>query len=265
MPYDDPDDPAAYNRERWNELATRGVEFARPVLDLNPGTARRMIDPQGALGDPAGRRVLCLAAGGGQQSAAFGVLGAEVTVLDFSPVQLERDRLAGEHYGRSFRLEEGDMRDLSRFEDESFDIVWQAHSINFVPGVGEVFSEVTRVLSPGGAYRLEFTNPFILGTWEDSWTGTGYLVAGPYRDGEVRIDGPWTFDDEAGKPVAVDGPREFRHTFGTIVNGLTAAGLAVAGLWEDVDGDLSAAAGSWEHFRAFAAPWILVVARKPGP
>ena len=40
----------------------------------------------------AGKGVLCLAGGGGQQSAAFALLGAKVTVLDFSETQLERDK-----------------------------------------------------------------------------------------------------------------------------------------------------------------------------
>lgn len=57
------------------------------------------------------------------------------------------------------------MRDLSRFADASFDIVWRAHSINFVPDVRLVFTEVSRVLDIGGLYRLEFTNPFIHGSW----------------------------------------------------------------------------------------------------
>ena len=39
--------------------------------------------------------------------------GSNVTVLDLSETQLERDRLAASHYGHSIVTEQGDMRDLS--------------------------------------------------------------------------------------------------------------------------------------------------------
>ena len=74
-------DPLAeFNRQRWNELAEAGIEFSRPMLDLDPAAARRFLDPYGVMGDVSGTRVLCLAGGGGQQSIAFTVLGAQATV-----------------------------------------------------------------------------------------------------------------------------------------------------------------------------------------
>ena len=39
----------------------------------------------------AGKRILCLASGGGQQGPILAAAGAEVTVLDNSRVQLEKD------------------------------------------------------------------------------------------------------------------------------------------------------------------------------
>ncbi|MET0647531.1 MAG: class I SAM-dependent methyltransferase [Pyrinomonadaceae bacterium] len=57
--------------------------------------------------------MLCLAGGGGRESACFALLGAAVTVFDLSPEQLERDRLAAAHYGTHVETVRGDMRDLS--------------------------------------------------------------------------------------------------------------------------------------------------------
>ena len=51
------------------------------------------------------------------------------------------------------------MRDLSRFADNSFDLVWQPYSINFVPDAPQVIAEVGRVLHPGGFYNLDFRTP----------------------------------------------------------------------------------------------------------
>ena len=100
-------------------------------------------------------------AAGGQQSAAFALLGARVTVLDFCTTQLERDQQAAAHYGTEVTAVEGDMRDLSCFADDSFDIVWHAHSLNFIPDPRPVFDEVARVLRADGRYRLHRgTAPF---------------------------------------------------------------------------------------------------------
>ena len=116
------DEIARYNKDRWEELAEANVEFSRPYLDLDPPRARECVDPHGMIGEVDGKDVLCLASGGGQQSAAFGVLGANVTVLDLSETQLQRDRQAAAHHGRRIETVQGDMRDLSRFGDASFDV-----------------------------------------------------------------------------------------------------------------------------------------------
>ena len=86
------DDIARYNKERWEELARANVGFSRPYLDLDLTSAREAVDPEGMIDTFAGKDVLCLAGGGGQQSAAFALLGAKVTVLDLCETQLERDR-----------------------------------------------------------------------------------------------------------------------------------------------------------------------------
>src|SRR4051812_30349015 len=102
------DDLAATNRIRWNALVDGNVVYSRPILDLTPESARTYVDPLGLIGDVRGKQVLCLASGGGQQSVAFALLGAEVTVYDLCDKQLERDRQAAAHYGISLRVIQGD-------------------------------------------------------------------------------------------------------------------------------------------------------------
>ena len=127
------DEIAQYNQARWKALVEADALFTRPKLNLNADSARRMIDSGGKLGDVAGKKVLCLASGGGQQSAAFALLGAIVTVFDLSDEQLEQDKKVAAHYGFEIKTVQGDMRNLSPFEKESFDIVYHAYSLNFVP------------------------------------------------------------------------------------------------------------------------------------
>ena len=113
------------NQQRWGALADARILYSRPWLDLDAKSAvERLDDGQGMLGDVAGLDVLCLAGGGGQQSAAFGLLGANVTVVDLTPTQLDHDQQAARHYGLTHvKTVQGDMRDLSGFAADSFDLV----------------------------------------------------------------------------------------------------------------------------------------------
>jgi len=251
------DDLARYNQERWEALAQANVQYSRPVLDLDRQSARAMVDEEELLGQVAGKDVLCLAGGGGQQSAAFGLLGARVTVLDLTETQLERDRQTAAHYNLAITTVQGDMRDLSHFADDAFDLVWHAHSLNFVPEPGRVFAEVARVLRQGGLYRLHCSNPFTHSVDDSHWDERGYALKEPYVDGEIILDDPhWEFEDTEGAPRRVEGPREFRHTLNTLVTGLIEQDFIMLGIWEDRSGDPEAEPGSWDHFKAIAPPWL---------
>lgn len=268
--HDDPayDDVAAVNRDRWNRLVEAGVEYARPWLDLTPDLARSRLDPHGILvryaGDLTDKQVLCLAAGGGQQSAAFALLGAQVTVTDLADRQLEQDRVAAAHYNLHVRTQQGDMRDLAWLPAASMDIVYQAFSITFVPSVAPVFDQVARVLRPGGLYRLEWYNPFVqLIDPEKDWTGAGYLLKHPYRDGIDTSEWfpTWTVYDDDGTPREVAGPREFVHTLSTVLNGLIARGFVLLHCSEFTGAAPDPAPGSWEHFQQVAPPYLTLWAK----
>jgi len=251
------DELGEYNRQRWDELSREGVAFGRPWLDLTLEEARKRVDPEGMLQEISGKDVLLLAGGGGQQSAAFGLLGARVTVLDFSEPQLAADRRAAEHYGLDPTLIQGDMRDLSRFGDRSYDLVWHAHSIGFIPDPRPVFGGVARMLRDGGLYRLSCPNPFFVGIDEYSWTGEGYLIKREYRDGAAIDPAPWEIWDESDTPKRVQGPREFAHALSTLVNVPIQLGFRLLGAWEDGVGDIHDTPGSWGHLTAVCPPYLV--------
>jgi hypothetical protein len=112
-------------------------------------------------------------------------------------------------------------------------------------------------------YRLDFTNPFVIGIDERSWTPQGYPLHDIYRDGEVLPDYPdWQVWDQEGNVQEVPGPREFRHTLSQVLNGLIAQHLTILGLWEEDSGKADAEPGSWDHFMAVAPPYLKLWARK---
>jgi len=254
------DEVARYNRDRWNALVDANALFTRPYLDLTVAAARQWLASDPIIRDVSGSRVLCLASGGGQQSAIFGRLGARVTVLDLAEGQLERDRLAARHHGYPVQTEAGDLRDLGRFAEGSFDLVWQGYSLNFVPDAPGVFAEVARVLRAGGVYRFSCANPFTAGITERDWNGDGYLLRRSYVEGEEisYSDQEWVYRRSGREGEPIQPPREYRHGLGTLVNGLIENGLAIRRLSESVDihPDPQATPGTWDHFVSVAPPWL---------
>ncbi|MBO3750257.1 class I SAM-dependent methyltransferase [Streptosporangiaceae bacterium NEAU-GS5] len=253
------DDIYRYNEERWNALVEADALFTRPMLDLDAEKAQAYLDLErlGLPGDLAGRKVLCLAGGGGQQSAAFALLGADVTVFDLSTGQLGRDRRAAEHYGVDIRTVQGDMRDLSALDASAFDLVWHPYSLTFVPDARVVFHEVARVVKPGGHYYLMCANPFFSGLTHHSWNGEGYTLKQPYTDGGATgyPDQDWVYDQKPSGRVIPE-PREYRQTLRRIVTGLTQEGFILTLLSEVGSDRLDSEPGSWEHFTVVAPPWL---------
>lgn len=238
-----------------DEIARRSLELTReevrsggygkPFLDLDVETYRAYRegkaeklpppycdDPVDAMmmADVQGENVLCLAGGGGQQSAVFSLLGANVTVLDLTPEQLEGDERAAKYYGYEVTTIQGDMRDLSVFPVAHFDRVYQPISTLYIPDLSQVYNEVARVLKPGGLYFADYAVPLLYMVEEKGWDGTGYVlrVSQPYLRGAIleMDDGKLNFVN--GKSFA-----EFHHLLSDILNGLIAAGFMIRAVWEN--------------------------------
>jgi SAM-dependent methyltransferase len=262
------DEIGATNRRHWERMVKEGCGFTQPWLDLNRALLRRYvcgqldpvpaplleIYPASLLADVEGKDVLCLASGGGQQSAVFGLLGARVTVVDLTEGQLDGDKTAAAHYGYEVTTICADMRDLSCLGDGTFNLVYQAPSMAYVPDVRPVYAEVFRALRPNGIYRVCFTNPATEFVDWDSWDGEGYRLTKPYAD---RIEG--TTEEGA------EGSIQFRHSMADIFNGLVATGFSIQQVEDDpqhrAQRNAKAQPGTWEHWLTYVVGFA-VVARK---
>lgn len=262
------------NQSTWDQLVRSDVPCGRPREDLDRQKAQEWLNENNILGDVKGKDVLCLASGGGQQSIGFALLGANVTVVDFSDEQLKKDKIVAEKYSKEIRIIQSDMRDLSMFEDEEFDIVYQPYSINYVPDSEKVFDEVSRVMKKGGIYHLMFHNPFVHGSWKDGcwgsewessrlWEGKGYPIWQPYQDGYPikTLDSHWNFSNQNGNDVKVDSPQEFKHTLSTVLNGLIERGFSLM-KFDEYRGDPNDKPGTWDHYISVAPPWFFIWVRK---
>ncbi len=234
-------DIRGYNREAWNRQVARQNSWTIPVSREEVAAARRgelrilltptRFVPAEWFPPLAGAEVLCLASGGGQQAPLLAACGAVVTVLDNSPAQLAQDQMVAEREGLNLRLVEGDMRDLSAFGNDSFDLIVHPVSNVFVPEIIPVWREAYRVLRRGGVLLAGFNNP-LLYLFDFDELDQGRLV--------VRNKLPYSdlthLSPEKLQQLMDEGlPLEWSHSLDEQIGGQLAAGFVLTGFYEDMD------------------------------
>ena len=176
----------------------------------------------------AGKIILCLASGGGQQGPVLAALGADVTVFDNSKKQLEKDEFVAARDNLRIKTVQGNMQDLSVFEDESFDCIIHPWSNGYVDDVRPVWKECARVLKKNGLLLAGFGNPieyiFNVGKLEKGILSVENTI--PYADIE-HMDDPET------RAVVEEDGYIWSHTLEDQIQGQIEVGFAIIGFYED--------------------------------
>jgi SAM-dependent methyltransferase len=238
-------------------MARNKQRFARPAPD------RDFRDPLGAAdglgwlgGDVQGLDVLCLAAGGGRQSALYAAAGARVTVVDISAAMLELDRQVAAERNLEIRTVEASMDNLTAIGSAAFDVVIQPVSTCYVPDLTPVYREVARVTRPGAIYISQHKQPLSLQANAER-TGAAYQVLEPYyRDGPLPA--------VANSRLREEGALEYLHRWEQIVGLMCRCGFVIEDLVEPMHADKNAAPSEFGHRSQFIPPYVRIKARRTG-
>jgi SAM-dependent methyltransferase len=182
--------------------------------------------PHSWFGSLQGKRILGLASGGGQQMPIFAALGGICTVFDYTPAQLESERLVAEREHYAIRIVQGDMSEPLPFEDNSFDLIFFPVSNVYIEHAKPVFKECFRVLRSGGILLSGLDNGINFITDEEEKEICNSLPFNPLKN-----------EDQRKQLEKADGGIEFSHTLDEQIGGQLEAGFILKDLYEDTNGD----------------------------
>jgi SAM-dependent methyltransferase len=240
-------DVLGYNRDAWDKevdnknvwtipVGSDAIEQARLDNWSVVLTPRRPV-PRNWFPRLDGATVLCLASGGGQQGPLLAAAGAVVTVFDNSARQLGQDRMVAERDQLVIDTVQGDMADLSCFEEGTFDLVFHPCSNCFSETIRPVWRECFRVLRPGGLLLAGFANPLLF-CFDREKESEGILelrYSVPYSDVTTLTDA------ERAQLLEPDEPLCFGHSLEDQIGGQLDAGFVITAMFEDfhLEGDLT--------------------------
>lgn len=244
-----------YNRRAWDRRARQQERFTRPATDDDLRDPLRKLDGSGWLGDVVGKRLLCLAAGGGRQSLMYAAAGAHVTVVDISEEMLAIDRHMAAQKGFDIVVVQASMDDLSILDRASFELVIHPVSTCYVPNIHVVYREVARVIVPGGIYVSQHKQPTSLQATVGVSARGYYEITEPYFE-----RGP--LPPVSGSLHREEGTLEFLHRWEEIIGGLCRAGFVIEDLAEPHHADPDAKPGEFGHRSQFIPPYVRIKARR---
>ena len=147
-------------------------------------------------------------------------------MLDYSPKQLESERLVAGREGYAINVLRGDMTKPLPFEDNSFDIIFHPVSNCYVQEVKPIFKECWRILKPGGVLLCGLDNGInFLFVDEDDRSELCRFPFDPLKNPEQRAQ--LERDDDG---------VQFSHTMEEQVGGQLEAGFRLTHLYEDTNG-----------------------------
>ena len=172
-----------------------------------------------------GCKILGLASGGGQQMPIFAALGAEVTVLDYSVRQLEKEEMMSKKEGYNIRIVRADMTEKLPFEDGEFDLIFSPVSFVYVEDIKPIFKECYRILRPNGVLLCGLDNGVNFISNNEDVIENQF----PFNPLKNKDQYKMLQDDDCGI--------QFSHNMEENIGGQLKAGFSLVDIYDDYNGE----------------------------
>lgn len=209
----------AYQDERYGERDAGRLKWTWGVFE----------DDLRLLDEVRGQRAIVLGCGGGQDCVALAAMGAVAVGIDISAEQIAyAKRYAARHRADNASFVQGSIEDLSRFDDESFDLAVSIHALGYVERADVALREAARVLRPDGVFAMTVSHPFNHVVSD----GPPYVIERSYW--QRTADWEWRFENGAQARF-----RDYPRTISEWFSLLTEAGFAVERMEESYMGEIT--------------------------
>jgi ubiquinone/menaquinone biosynthesis C-methylase UbiE len=211
---------------------------------------------------PEGKRACTISSGDNFAVFALAGMGMKVTSTDISELRLNIARERAAEIGLEIDFLQCDSSNLSPLKDNQYDLVVSTPGTYvWISDLKEVYSEVHRILKPGGYFIFREIHPFTR-PWKDQ---PEFEIAQPYFE-----TGPYIDEAPEGKTY------EFFWMMSDFINALTNSGLIIRRISEDPAEEPSYWEGryygkggdesllDWHtNPRAALPQWMVIAAQKP--
>lgn len=204
------------NHEVYNEALNGDYKlFLTPTIPI----------PKNWLGNLKKKKVLGLAAGGGQQGPILAALGAQVTIIDFSEQQILSEKNVATRENYDIEIIQGDISQKLPFEADYFDLIIHPVSNVYVQNVQTIWREAFRILKPDGEILSGLDN------------GINYIV----DNSETKVVNRLPFNplknaDQMKQMLDENGGIQFSHSIEEQIGGQLKAGLILKDIYSDTNG-----------------------------
>ncbi len=234
-------DYVAYNSQMWDAWNEERNPWTRPLTTeqfqrAKEGPIEIILTPMKTVPlswfSGAGRDVLGLASGGGQQGPVMAARGYRVAILDNAMRQLQSERMVAERERYPMLALQADMTQPFPFKDESFDLIIHPVANCYIEDLQPTWNECYRVLRHGGFMMAGWANPIIYmfddGALENRDVPLVARHKLPYN-GRKEV--------EKGAELSQDTGYQFSHTWEAQIGGQLKAGFLLKDFYEDTEPD----------------------------
>ena len=246
------------NRKGWDAISPQWLAMIEERADWrrcpdDPSIAlhRQELDH---LGDVSGEDVCVLGSGDNLVVFALAGMGARVTSVDISQVQLDTAAGRAKELGLEITFVRADVTDLESLRDGSFDVVYTGgHVAVWVSDLKRYYAEPVRILRADSTFMVNEYHPFRR-IWEESpdhlHAEFGYFDQGPHRYDRA--------ESIPGTPPGSLPSFEFQWTVSDYISSIMEPGCELVAAHEFGD-----RRQEWERAPLDGLPqWLLLVGRK---